>query len=129
MAIPAEMRTTFNNIVGQYGERIVSYQFSVTYTNPYDEESQTLSGSIMGSAFWLPVSEGRNGEDYKYIEQGLIRLDDVKLFYSSGTTLTPNDIVAIPSLAGSFSVVKIFNWTVNGNHIYNKAYLRRYTNG
>lgn len=129
ISIATEMQDSFNQIINQHGEKCVVYQHSATIGGTYDEKTLTLSGSVIGSMFWLPVSDNRNGEDYKYLEEGVIRKDDIKIFYKSGISLGDTDIVAIPTAAGSYSVVKRFDWSTNGAFIYHKAFLRRYVNG
>lgn len=126
MVTANDMRSTFEDIINTHGEPMVFYQHSSSFDDTYDEASLTLTGSVTGSAYWLPVSEARNGQDFKYIEQGVVKMDDIKVFFKSGISLGESDIVSIPSLSGSFSVIRKFDWVVDGQFVYHKAYFRRY---
>lgn len=129
MSMASQAGSAISTIMNKAGEVATIFSYTISYNQPYDDEGQTISGSSLGSVVWMPVSESRYGDDFKYVEQGTIKMDDIKVFMQSGVTVHESDVFFIPSLTGSFNVRGIFQWPINGKIIYQKIYLRRYTQG
>ena len=121
MAISTNLMNDFDNTINAYGIQYILIHKSATYDN-YDQEVLTVSGSVLGSCFFLPVSEYRNGDDYQYLQQGVIREADYKLFVPSGPVISGADLFVIGT--GSYSVLRWFDYTVEGKTIYKKVYVR-----
>jgi hypothetical protein len=119
--ISPDMANNFNALMSRFGVKFVLFKNSVVY-NDYDEASgTTVTGSIVGSCYTMPVSESRNGDDYQYLQQGLIKMEDLKVFMPSGV-INENDLFVIPT--GSYTVLKSFPWNVEGTEVYRKIYIR-----
>ena len=129
-AIASGIQETFNDVINNYGMRVIINARSGTFTaGDYDEASYSTTGSSIGSAFFLPVSERQFGQDQQFINMGLIRMDDVKMFLPSGIAIDENDMIAVavgPN-TGSYSIIRIFDYVVEDGLIYKKCYLRRFT--
>lgn len=124
------IQETFNDVINTYGMRVIINARSGTFTaGDYDEASYSTTGSSLGSAFILPVSERQFGQDSQFINMGLIRLDDVKMFLPSGIALDENDMIAVTGgpNTGSYSILKIFDYVIEEGLIYKKVYCRRFT--
>ena len=120
MAIATNLQTNFNNTINTYGVQYILVQKTATYDN-YDQETLTVSGSILGSCYFLPVSEARNGDDFQYLQEGIVQNTDRKLFMPSGV-VDENDMFIIQT--GSYSVLRWFDYTTEGTVIYKKVYVR-----
>jgi hypothetical protein len=121
MAISANLMNNFNTIINAYGTQYILIHKSSTYDD-YDQEVNTVSGSVLGSCFFLPVSEYRNGDDSQYLQEGVIRQADYKLFVPSGAVISGADIFVIGT--GSYSVLRYYDYTTEGKTIYKKVYVR-----
>jgi len=124
MAIATNLQTNINNQINTYGRKVVVYNRTATYDS-YDQETLTTSGSSCGSAIIMPITEQRGGTDFQFLQQGLIQLDDLKVFIPSGVSVDENDLVAFST--GSYSVIRIYDWETEGTIIYKKLYIRKWT--
>ena len=124
------LRETFNDVINTYGRQVVINTRSASFTaTDYDQGTMSTSGSVVGSGFVLPVSENVNGQDQQFMNMGVIRMDDFKMFLSSGNAINEDDLVVLNTgpNTGSYSVIKIFDYTVENGLVYSKIYMRRFT--
>lgn len=128
MAIASELQTSFNDAVNNYGQQLIVMQRTMVFDDVYDEGSTfTVTGSAIGSAVIMPVSENKNGVDFQYLERGAINLQDLKCFIQSGIAVDEDDLIRLSNPIGSYNVVMLFPWPLEGTTIYQKLYIRKYT--
>jgi hypothetical protein len=122
-----ELQTSFNEAVNTYGQAFGVAHRTITYGD-YDEGSvyYIASGGNVGSAVIMPISESRNGQDFQFLQQGMINLKDLKCFIPSGVSLSETDLIKFNE-GSYYSILKLFKWRLEGSTVYQKAYIRRYT--
>lgn len=123
MTVQSELAETTASIVTTYGEPIkIDLQTTTFNANDYDVASFAKSGTtITGSALFFPVSDTDNG-DRKFLADGLITLQDKKVFIYSGISITQEADVVIAG--GSFNPIQIIPWSLQGSNVYTKIFLR-----
>ena len=121
MTLATNLATNFNSIISYYGTKYILVHKSVIYDN-YDQEVLTLAGTETGSCYFLPITEMKNGDDFQYLQEGLIREADYKLFMASGPTISGADFFVIGT--GSYSVLRWYDYTTEGKVIYKKVFVR-----
>lgn len=120
------VNNNFMTAVNKFGQTYWLYTTSSTYDD-YDEETLSVAGSSTGSCIVLPVSESSHGNDYMYLQQGLVKMRDLKAFMPSGTDPKENDRIIVGG--GSYLVLRSFPWPAEGMALYNKVYLRSEVDG
>lgn len=128
--------TDFDNISNTHGVPIVVRfrDMSQPFTaNDYDVVSGTtmltqVSGiGFSGNAVFLPLNGNTAGEDVKFLEQGLVKIDDSKLFITGSLGISGNSIVDIRSSGNSYGIIQILPYTETGSVIYRKAFVRKFS--
>lgn len=121
MGIGSELEIQFRETCNTHGIPIAIGFFTQTYTAAdYDTETNVASGTnATGSCMWLPVSS----TDEKYLEQGIIEPDDLKVFLPSGIAFSGNSSFVLRG--GSYFHVESFRYEVDGAWVYHKLFLRR----
>jgi len=119
--------------------RLRHYEKSWSGTSDYDEEYITLQatgGTIWVKGMHFPISDKAAGEDHKYLEQGIIRLDDKKLYlagsvtvYSTGSKITKIGIGS--PTTDEYQIIErgIQTQSLGGTDVYHKIYIRYLTAG
>lgn len=120
MVIATNLINNFNTFIVNYGKGYVLFNRTATYDD-YDQESLSVTGSKVGSCLVMPINESRNGDDYQFLQQGLIKIEDLKVFVPSGT-IDENDLFCLPT--GSYTIIRMFPWDTEGTTIYRKLYIR-----
>ena len=131
-----QLAQKFSGSVIQYGQpcRIAYYKDSYSGT-AYDNAYLTASGTnqwVYGLDF--PVGTGQHaGEDYKFLAQGRIQLDDKKIFFPPHINLSGAGVkigIGSPTTVEYAIVpegVKVYN--VQGIDIYKKVYVCKLNTG
>jgi len=121
MAISASFQSNFNTLIDTYGVSYILVHKDITYDN-YDQEIMTTGTIENGSCYFLPVSSSKNGEDWQYLQQGVVKETDYKVFVPSGPVISGADMFVIN--AGSYSVLRFFDYYIEGRLIYKKVFVR-----
>lgn len=131
MAFVSDIGSTLERIINKHGFPVSIQLKTRAYSGAdYDDEILAPSGAVInGYKGWIQCIDGRpHGDDYAYVQQGLVQLTDKKLYLPGGCPIEENaDIVVRESatMAGSFWVVKFAGWEMSGTNLYTTAYLRR----
>jgi hypothetical protein len=122
----AQLRTDFGSFISAHGVPISIQNRKLTHTaSDYDTGTLSNSGTaVTGSAFVLPVSN-KNGDDARFIEQGLITQADKKIYIPSGIEI--NEKAQISGTAvGEYAVVDmgIHDYPDESRLVYKRVYMR-----
>ena len=133
MASSSDSIGVFNNTVTQNGQlcRLRTYKQSYSGTD-YDDSYISKSGTD----FWFfgmkqPIDNRFGGLDYKYLEQGMIKLDDSKLYVPGSIPINSDYkyklfIGGSPSITEPFEIIEngVIPWNISGVDIYKKVYVK-----
>lgn len=122
-----------------YGQQLRFKFYSLSYVsgNDYDDNVTYVQS---GTDLWVsglvqPIDKKPNGTDSTLLEQGLIKVDDKKI-YVLGTTqtsgLSPVKIGLGSPVTGEYEILnqgQTIEWDAFGSTIYKKVYARFLTNG
>lgn len=131
MAFVTDIGSTVERMINKYGFPVSIQLKTRSWSGAdYDDEILAASGTTITSyKGWIQCIDAHlHGDDYAYVQQGLVQLTDKKLYLPGDCPLSENaDIVVTESatLAGSFSVIKFFGQEISGTCIYTTAYIRR----
>lgn len=124
--------SVFDSELVKHGQicRLRAYALSYSGTDS-DEGYVTQSGSDSWFYGMLqPVNGKFGGKDYKYLEQGAIKINDGVLYMSGSISIDDNKKYKIflgsPALTSCYELVEGGNVTplISGVDIYKKAYVR-----
>ena len=138
----AELRQSVTDILEQEPFAVpyaIKYYTATFNAGSYDEAYISASGALAsGTGILMPINREQGGEDWKFIEQGVVQLNDSKL-YMAGSMVTPNEASNIVKAKVIVSGGRVFEIIPNGvvaypsdsctDAIYKVAYLRLLTNG
>lgn len=135
MSLGANLFVDFSGTVNIYGESCRVKYYKATYSGTgYDTEYLTPSGNdTWTKGMHFPVKSDKGGEDFKYLEQGKIQLDDRRLFIMPTANLSGANLkIGIGSPVKN--EYKILNegarlYSLQGVDIYKKVYIRLLNNG
>lgn len=122
-----ELITSFDNVIKEIGVPIAINTFTSSFSGAdYDDEYITLAGSHYGSGTFFPVTlkDSYGGMEKKYLEEGKIKIDDLKLYTPNSLTITSNSKVSIAGSIYKVLPMGILNYSVAGSGVYNKSYIR-----
>ena len=124
----------FNSILDQHGVSIVvRFSAMTTFTaGEYDDVSGTFLAAASGVGFsglavMQPLSGDTAGEDSKFLEGGIVSLNDSKLYTTGSLAVSGNSIVDISTSGNSYNVLHIQPWPETGSTIYRKVLVRKVT--
>lgn len=71
------------------------------------------------------------GGDVKYMEQGLLRSDDKKMFVHGSISITTHSLITIGNNGSQYTILPqgVVPHEISGVNIYQTAYIRQYTGG
>src|SRR3989304_9942739 len=125
----------FNTAITDTGQNIIVKYWSTTsgttvaYSGSDYDEPYFLSASgttVSGLGMFQPVSGKLGGGEFKYLEAGIIKYNDQKLFTHGSLTLQSNSLIT----DSNGSVWKVLNepgvaeWSVLGSVIYKSSFVR-----
>lgn len=123
--IMGSLRTDFSSFISEHGVPLKVQNNALAYdAADYDVGTLSASGTLQtGSGFMLPVSN-KNGDDRRYLEQGLITQADKKVFIPSGIEINEKADVVID--AGSWGVIDkgIIRYPDETRIVYTRVYVR-----
>lgn len=128
MSFSSDAQTDFNAILAVNGTPYSAQNGSLVFTaGGYDDQTTwTASGAtITGSCLVFPI-DGKGGSDAKYIEQGIIKLEDLKAYLPSGAQVLSNAEFVVQG--GSYWIVTQYDQKIENTLIYRKIYLRSRVN-
>lgn len=125
----------FSGAVATYGEMCRLQYFKETYSgSDYDNRYITKSGTaVWQPGLHFPVNTRTGGEDFKFLQQGRIQMDDKKVFFPPTANLSGTSIkvgIGSPTPTEHFIIpdgVQVQH--LQGVAIYKKAYVRRLNTG
>lgn len=137
MSISSELLTEVTSMINSYGSIIRIRYFNKAFAAgswSYDDEI-TLSQS--GSDFWTsgvvqPIRDARGSHEAELLQQGLIRINDSKL-YVIGTVNTSGTwrvgIGSPPTNEYVSAKAGVESWSLNGSPVYKTLFITRLTTG
>lgn len=131
MGIANSLQKGLDRITKLAGRQIVIRKFTEVIDPIYDDDvtltvdtNTTISGVVMNLS--------NSGHDSILVEQGKLLNNDLKVYVSGAVSFTGSDTqvkVIIGNEAYSVMEPSAFTPQAEGEHIYNKVYLRRLTTG
>ena len=138
MVNPADLQSVFNQTVTENGERVRLKTYLQTFSGAtYDDGYITKSGNdTWFDGLKQPLSSKDGGEDFKFLQQGLIQMDDSKLYIPGSVDITSSFkyklyIGGSPALTPVYEIVPngVINWSISGTDVYKKVFVRLLENG
>jgi hypothetical protein len=127
MSFADEVKSDFGRLGSDYGAAFSMRLKTRSYSGAdYDDEILANSGTaVTGSCLVFPL--GKTGEDFNYVEQGLVKADDKKAYFAASVQVENNADIVV--LGGSYIAVEngIFTQSVQGTEIFKKVFMRRKT--
>ena len=128
MSFVNDVGSTLERMINKHGTPVrIQLKTRSWSGGDYDDEFLTASGAVINSYnCWIQCIDARpHGDDYAYVQQGLVRLTDKKMYVPGACPLVENADVVVATETGSFWVVKWSGWELSGTQLYKTAYLRR----
>lgn len=125
MTFVADTGSTFTRFMNKYGSQIKMQLFSRSYSGTeYDDEHLTASGNVIDSynGYLDNVSAKPYSDDYAFVQQGLVKLTDKKLFVPGEFPVSENAQIVVN--AGSYWVKRTDKFEMSGTTIYKRIFLR-----
>lgn len=132
---PSGLRADVSSLLDAYGTPItIKYYTANTFSGTsYDEEYFFVASglTVSGAGIVQALSDKMSGGDKKYLEQGLLRTDDKKLFIHGSINITTQSLVTIGNNGSQYTILPqgIIPHEISGINIYSTAYMRAYTGG
>lgn len=133
MGIPTDAGSEFNKTVTNFGEKVRLRTYLQSFSGAaYDDPFVTTSGNDLWFYGMIqPLDVNTGGEDYKYLQAGVIRFNDSRLFVPGSVTLDEKNkyklfIGGSPSVTTPYEIVPngVIPWNVSGTEVYKKVYVR-----
>lgn len=129
MTTSSDMLQCFQDVVTEYGQKVRVRNFTTTLnTGSYDDFRLLTSGTdVWTTALVQPVGTGRG--EYQLLQQGLLKTDDLKVYFDSSVSLSGTFRIGIGSAnppTGEYSIAEanlIESPFVNGSSVYKKAFV------
>ena len=133
---PSGLRADVKTLMESYGTPItIKYYTATTYSGTsYDEEYYFVASgtTISGAAIVQALNSSKMaGGDVKYMEQGLLRSDDKKMFVHGSISITTHSLITIGNNGSQYTILPqgVVPHEISGVNIYQTAYIRQYTGG
>ena len=138
MVLSTESVNVFNNVVTDFGVLCRLKSFSQSFSGALFDDSFVVAS---GTDAWFygmpqPVSNKFGSVDQKFLHQGMIKLDDNKLFIPGSVTINAAVkykvfIGGSPSITTPYEVLPegVTAWNVSGVPVYQRVYLRLLNGG
>ena len=133
------MQTDFDKIVNDIGEVVRIKYYSLAFSGADYDSIGYLSQS--GNILWVsgviqPIGGKNSTEDFKFLEQGRILINDSKLYLNGSVTLYPVSgtvkvIVGSPTIRGTYYPTDLGTntWYLGGASTYQRTFIRVLNNG
>jgi len=135
MVNPTALRTDFNNIVNENGVICRIRYFNPVFTSgTYDDDIDLfVSGDTWTSGLRQPMDKAYGGKEAVLLEQGLVSINDSKLYIQGSIDMSGTLKIMIGSPTGdNYQVINdagVIEWNINETPIYKKVYIRRLETG
>jgi len=127
MVKAAEVITTFENTLKEGAVPITVENFTRTYTDS-DYDIETLSGGVVTSGIGMiqPLSLKQGGAELMYLEQGLLKEQDSRLFVTGSIDIQSDSRITVGDGGSVYNIIPpgVIPWTISGTDVYKKAYIR-----
>lgn len=122
-----QLRTDFSNFISAHGVPVSVQNRKFTHTDS-DYDTGTLGNSgtaVTGSIFMLPVSN-KNGDDARFMEQGIITMADKKFYIPSGIEINEKAVISGTSIGNEYTVIdkSIYDYPDATRLVYKRVYAR-----
>lgn len=138
MVTSNDLQFEFQNIANSIGEPIRIKYYSLTFSGAdYDSLGyKTASGNaVWVSGIQQPVGGKNSSEDFKFMEQGRVLVNDSKLYVNGSVNITPvSGLIKVgigSPIRNEYYITDagVQAWRINGSIAYQRAYLRILNNG
>lgn len=126
---PTQIGSDVNEIIRQHGTFCTIRYWaagSEAYTVTDYDDATLANGSstvISGGCLAFPLSKS----DSVYVQQGLLKMDDMKAYFAGSITLTPNAVLTIGNTGSLYDVLpdNIRRYDFSGVTVYQTAFVRK----
>ena len=125
MSFVSDTGSTFERFLNKHGSTAKIQLKTIAYdSGDYDDETLTSSGAVIDSykCVMVNVSGKQYSDDYSYVQQGLVKLTDKKLYCPGGFPVAENATIVINS--GSYWVKQFDYNYISGTTIYSRVFIR-----
>jgi len=135
MVNPTALRNDFNSIINENGVICRIRYFSPIFTSgTYDDDvSLFVSSDTWTSGLRQPINKTYGSKEGVLLEQGLITINDSKLYIPGNINMSGTLKIMIGSPTGDkYQVINdagIIEWNINEVPVYKKVFIRRLETG
>jgi len=125
MSFVSDTGSTFERFLNKHGSTANLQLKTVSYDDDdYDDETLVSSGAVIDSykCVMVNISAKPYSDDYSYVQQGLVKLTDKKLYCPGAFPVAENATIVINS--GSYWVKKFDYNYISGTNIYSRVFIR-----
>lgn len=128
MAYWGQVGSAFSKVANTYGIPYSVQNNTQTFAaGSYDEPVYSISGSVLtGSCFFMPISTRFGGEERQFLETGLLKSQDMKVYIPSGLSI--NEFADVVIAGGSWKISSVPDGAISyypnaSTPVYIKIYL------
>lgn len=137
-----EVITDFNDVLDTYGVQVSFHFFTGSgisatdydYPNAAPPSAWLQSGNaVSGALIHFPLRGNTAGEDFKFMEQGILRYDDRKIFFAGSiyTEMPTNGKLRIQIGTKRWELLGegIRGYMLGSTNVYYEGYIREFVSG